>query len=249
MGMRGIRNIVFTAFAASLLACLTASCGSAEVNTAGMLDEDGRYLVTEALRFQQTGNWYPARMRWEELLETYPEYPDGWYNCGLCYDQLMDANRGAECFEKALALDPSNPRIKYALANDLLVMRQTKRGHQLMIEVTENDKYFALGFYGLAASERTLNRFQAAQTAIDRCLEIIGEGYSDPDPTEYPWARDAYWLKILVLLDIDPEDRNGKARNVSQRMERLGFQLRPAEKVVLAGRASATKEAAGGDKK
>ncbi len=68
------------------------------------------------------GWWKPAATLMEEAIRLAPDYHEAWNNLGLCHAQMGNGamrrravdegvqhfNKAAECFERALALDPGN---------------------------------------------------------------------------------------------------------------------------------------------
>ncbi len=170
--------------------------------------------VAAALQLQLNGEFYAARSEWKNIVEEHPDYHDGWYNMGVCDDNMGRFTLATHEYEKALKLDGANPYYKFSYAVLLLSSRQYERfarARKLLLESTEANPYYIPGWYNLAVVEQMLNKPDEGLVAIDRCLEVAGHGSSETDPLRTPHASLMYQLRVDLLLDLRDRYEEGSS--------------------------------------
>lgn len=155
-----------------------------------------------AVRDTFNGNWYNAKLHWHELVEDHPEYAEGLYNLGLCYMNLRDPQRSRDAYQAALEIEPENTKARFQLAVIHIQLRENERAHRLLLEVTEQDPYYHLGWYNLALMERVMQRPVEAREAMDRCLELV----EDEDPRDTQNVNEIFELDIQIFLDAEDDE-------------------------------------------
>lgn len=73
--------------------------------------EPGTRMVLARL-YQRRGAYHRAEAEWREALRLDPKQADAWYYLAFCHLQMQQVAQANETIERAIALEPMNPRIR-----------------------------------------------------------------------------------------------------------------------------------------
>lgn len=156
--------------------------------------------LSEAATLKHDGKWYPAMLAYRKLVNKYPDFQEGWYNLGVCYDELSDTERAIEAYNAAIACSEGDYDVyaRMHLALNLLKMQSTQRAVSLLIECREKNPRYYLVHYNLAAAYRHIRDLDNALGSINTCIEYVEDDYI------YDTNKLAtiYELKAHILLDL-----------------------------------------------
>ncbi|MFP4467114.1 MAG: tetratricopeptide repeat protein [Candidatus Goldiibacteriota bacterium] len=114
------------------------------------------------------------------------QYVEAATNLGVAYVRKGLLARGIDQFEKALKIDPEFYGLHYEYANALLLHGFHEKAESHFLAATMLKPDFAEAFYGLGKARAKLNKFEEAENALKKSLEI----------------KEDYRLAMNYLLDV-----------------------------------------------
>lgn len=134
------------------------------------------------LLFHKAGRHHEAVATFRALTQTKPSEPRGWYNLGICLEQLLpQADEGirgamsqeaASAFEKAAALDPRNPDIPFAFANLHTFRGDYQKAAACLNAALALKPDWAAAWSNLAAQQEALGDCDVAIKTFDHALKL-----------------------------------------------------------------------------
>ncbi len=73
---------------------------------------DAKAQVSFGINVAQRGLWREAIYRWEKAVELDPTYAAAFNDLAIAYEHEGQLDKARKAYEKAVALEPSNPEIK-----------------------------------------------------------------------------------------------------------------------------------------
>jgi tetratricopeptide (TPR) repeat protein len=94
------------------------------------------------------------------------------YQLGVTYDQLKDPKDAVAAFRQALNLEPDNPDVEKALAQDLMATNQNEDALKAWQDVAASDPTNADAWAQIAQLQQTDGQFAPALTAIRKARDL-----------------------------------------------------------------------------
>lgn len=133
---------------------------------------DSDRLFFQALELQEEGEWAPAALLYENLLQISGETADVLVNLGSCYFQQGASDRAEDVFRRALQREPDHVEANFNLANLLTARGELEKAVGFYSNALAADPEFTAAHFNLARVLDKLNRKKAAMACWQAYLEL-----------------------------------------------------------------------------
>ena len=160
------------------------------------------------------GNSAEAVGAWERCLQLDPSYLAAYYGMGSAAVGKEHFGQAADCFRKALELDPASPRAPIDLANALMNLGKLHEVVAVLEKSTNRNRGSMPPFLLLGQAYHQLKQYEKAKTSFEAAVQIA------PD---YPGA---YYGLALACARLGHKDEARKHRETFSKLEALDREQR-----------------------
>ncbi len=143
-----------------------------------MAQVDYERLANQALRMLQAGHFTAALQIYEELLQKFPTYVDGWYNKGITLSKHFNRHQEAvQCFDAGLRMAPNDIDMWHWRGKALLALSRNQEALESFDRVLGLRPNYRISIEGKAASLYAMGLYEESVGVADTLLNLYPPGH------------------------------------------------------------------------
>lgn len=137
------------------------------------IDSNNSFLnFNIAKAFSEIGEYEKALKFHLNTTKLDPQFPDGWFNYGMCLSNLHKPQESVDSFNKALALNPEYVEAWFNRGNSLLKLKQHETAIASYDKAISIKPDFAEAWYNRGNALSELTQFETALASYDQAINI-----------------------------------------------------------------------------
>ena len=139
---------------------------------------DYERLANQALRMLQAGQFSSALAIYDELLQKFPNYIDGWYNKGITLTKHFNRHADAvDCFNRGLQINPSDIDMWHWRGKSLLALTRNQEALESFERVIQLRPNYRIAIEGKAAALYAMGLYEESILICDQLLAMYPPGH------------------------------------------------------------------------
>jgi len=138
---------------------------------------DHEKIASRALILLREGRYADAIACYDDLLNRYPNYVDGWYNKGIALgEHLQKYEEAIKCYDRGLTINPRDIDMWHNKGKALYCLGRFAESIECFERVLQLNPHYRISLEGKAASLNNMGRYRDAEAVAEHILEMYPPG-------------------------------------------------------------------------